>query len=118
MRLLLLDYQGSLMKKMGAEPDNESLRLMEFTNELLAAFSAAPSLEISNHGTLFEPLSQRELTILRLIASGRTNQEIADLLVIAVSTVKSHINHLYGKLGADRRTQAIAIARELGLLAE
>lgn len=117
-RLLLLDYQGSLMKKMGAEPDNESLRLMEFTNELLAAFSAAPSLEISNHGTLFEPLSQRELTILRLIASGRTNQEIADLLVIAVSTVKSHINHLYGKLGADRRTQAIAIARELGLLAE
>jgi LuxR family maltose regulon positive regulatory protein len=67
---------------------------------------------------MLEPLSERELEILRLIALGKTNKEIADTLVIAVSTVKSHINNLYGKLGTNRRTQAIAIARDLGLLSE
>ena len=55
---------------------------------------------------------------MRLIAEGYTNQEIAETLVIAVSTVKSHINHLYGKLGIQRRTQAVAMARGLGLLAD
>jgi LuxR family maltose regulon positive regulatory protein len=65
-----------------------------------------------------EPLSERELDILRLIATGRSNQEIAEILVIALSTVKSHINNLYSKLGTNRRTEAIAIARELGLLPE
>jgi LuxR family maltose regulon positive regulatory protein len=65
-----------------------------------------------------EPLSERELDILRLIAAGRSNQEIAEKLVIALSTVKSHINNLYGKLGTNRRTEAIAIAREMGLLSE
>jgi LuxR family maltose regulon positive regulatory protein len=67
---------------------------------------------------ILEPLSERELDILRLIATGRSNKEIAEILVIAVSTVKSHINNLYGKLGAQRRTQAIAIARDMGLFSE
>jgi ATP/maltotriose-dependent transcriptional regulator MalT len=58
------------------------------------------------------------LEILRLIDAGRSNQEIAEILVIAVSTVKSHINNLYGKLGTNRRTEAIAIARQRGLLSE
>jgi LuxR family transcriptional regulator, maltose regulon positive regulatory protein len=54
--------------------------------------------------------------VLRLIAAGRSNREIADELVIALSTVKTHINNLYGKLGIHSRTQALSRARELGLL--
>ncbi len=65
---------------------------------------------------LLEPLSDRELEILRLIETGATNREIADKLYIAVSTVKTHINNLYGKLGVSNRVQALARARELSLL--
>jgi len=65
---------------------------------------------------LVEPLSERELEVLRLVADGLTNQDIADRLFIAVSTVKSHTNSIYGKLGVRNRTQAIALARESGLL--
>jgi LuxR family maltose regulon positive regulatory protein len=63
-----------------------------------------------------EPLSGRELEVLRLMARGATNQEIAEQLVITVGTVKSHINHILGKLNAHNRTEAVARARELGLL--
>jgi LuxR family maltose regulon positive regulatory protein len=65
---------------------------------------------------LVEPLTQREIEVLHLIAAGLSNQEIAQELVIALSTVKSHINHMYGKLGVKSRTQAVARAQELGLL--
>lgn len=65
---------------------------------------------------LEEPLSERELEVLALLASGRTNAEIASELVVAVGTVKSHIHNIYGKLGARNRTEALARARELNLL--
>jgi LuxR family maltose regulon positive regulatory protein len=65
---------------------------------------------------LIEPLSERELEVLRRVAAGYSNQEIAQELVIAVSTVKKHINNIYGKLEVGSRTQAVARARELGLL--
>jgi len=63
-----------------------------------------------------EPLSARELEILRLIAAGSSNQEIADRLVVALSTVKKHVNNLYGKLDVQSRTQALVRAQELDLL--
>jgi len=63
-----------------------------------------------------ESLSERELEVLHLIAQGATNQEIADRLVITVGTVKSHINHILGKLSAHNRTEAVALAREFGLI--
>ncbi|MGD8398902.1 MAG: response regulator transcription factor, partial [Anaerolineae bacterium] len=66
--------------------------------------------------SLIEPLSKRELEVLRLIAAGLTNRQIADEMVIAVSTVKSHTHSIYGKLGVKNRTQAIAQARALDLL--
>jgi len=118
MRLLLLDYQSMLKKKISNKTDSESLRLLTYTDKLLAAFPQTIPVGKVNHKTLPEPLSERELDILRLIATGRSNQEIAEILVIGVSTVKSHINNMYGKLGTNRRTEAIAIARELGLLSE
>jgi predicted ATPase/DNA-binding CsgD family transcriptional regulator len=65
---------------------------------------------------LIDPLSERELEILRLIAEGLTNQEIADRLVLTVGTVKTHNYHIFGKLDVKNRGQAIRRARELNLL--
>lgn len=65
---------------------------------------------------LIEPLSSREMGVIRLIDAGRTNSQIALDLSIAASTVKTHINNIYGKLSVKTRQQAIRRARELGLL--
>jgi LuxR family maltose regulon positive regulatory protein len=65
---------------------------------------------------LVEPLSDRELEALGLLAAGRTNREIAEELVVALDTVKKHVSHVLDKLGAANRTQAVARARELRLL--
>jgi LuxR family transcriptional regulator, maltose regulon positive regulatory protein len=63
-----------------------------------------------------EPLSGRELQVLGLLAAGRSNQQIADELVVVLDTVKKHVGHILDKLGAANRTQAVARARALGLL--
>ena len=63
-----------------------------------------------------EDLSERELEVLALLASGRTNSEIADDLFVAVGTVKSHVNNIYNKLEVRNRAEAVTRARELGLL--
>ncbi|NLG99171.1 MAG: winged helix-turn-helix transcriptional regulator [Chloroflexi bacterium] len=63
-----------------------------------------------------EPLTDRELEILRLIAQGLTNRQIADRLYISTGTVKVHTNNIYSKLGVNSRTSAVARARLLGLL--
>jgi LuxR family maltose regulon positive regulatory protein len=65
---------------------------------------------------LVEPLSERELEVLQLIAIGKKNQEIADDLVISLNTVRYHTKNLYGKLGVNKRTQAVAKAQKLGLI--
>jgi ATP/maltotriose-dependent transcriptional regulator MalT len=70
----------------------------------------SPAVDRSD-GTLEAPLTSRELAILRLLATGRSNQKIADQLIIAVSTVKWHLRLIYNKLGAANRTEAAARAR-------
>jgi LuxR family maltose regulon positive regulatory protein len=65
---------------------------------------------------LIEPLTERELEVLRLLAAGRRNRDIAQDLVVTQETVKKHLSHIFDKLGATNRTQAVARARELGLL--
>lgn len=79
------------------------------------AAGAPPAQPGSNSGML-EPLSEREGEVLRLVAAGASNREIADRLVISIATVKRHITNIHGKLQVTSRTQAIARAREHGLL--
>ncbi len=98
----------------------------QYISKLLAAFGdaaeAAPSSTVLRPSSslvnqpLVDPLTQRELEVLCLIADGLSNREIAQELVVAVSTVKSHINHIYGKLDAKSRIQAVTKAQALGLL--
>lgn len=65
---------------------------------------------------LIEPLTHRELDVLRLLAAGRSNAGMARALVVEQSTIKTHLVHLYGKLGVHSRTQAVARAHALRLL--
>jgi len=90
-----------------------------YVRRLLAAFPDAVPRASSVQSTsadLAEPLTPRELEVLRLVAAGLTNQEIADQLVVTLSTVKRHIANAYGKLGVGHRTEAIVRAAALHLL--
>jgi LuxR family maltose regulon positive regulatory protein len=87
-----------------------------YVARLLAACRLAAPETSPAATALVEPLTGREMEVLRLIAGGLSNREIADELVVAVSTVKSHVNHLYGKLGVKNRVEAVAQARALNLL--
>jgi LuxR family transcriptional regulator, maltose regulon positive regulatory protein len=64
-----------------------------------------------------EPLSERELEILHHLSKGLSNQTIADKLYVSLAAVKWHARNIYGKLNVNNRTQAVARARELGILA-
>jgi LuxR family maltose regulon positive regulatory protein len=88
----------------------------DYVARLLAALGEEAELTSPAMESLVEPLTERELEVLRLIVAGLSNPEIAEELFIAVSTVKSHVNHIYGKLGVESRTQALVKAQDLGLL--
>jgi LuxR family maltose regulon positive regulatory protein len=75
-----------------------------------------PSKSQTLKSELVEPLSERELEVLQLIAEGLTNPEIAARLYLSPNTVKVHAHNIYGKLGVNNRTQAGARARALGIL--
>jgi LuxR family maltose regulon positive regulatory protein len=65
---------------------------------------------------LVEQLTSRELEVLTMLAEGKSNQAIARQLVVTLDTIKKHVSHVLGKLGAANRTEAVARARELGLI--
>ncbi len=116
MRLLILDFRLWIER----QARSDSKKLHEYTDMLLTAFpQATMALEskISNlKSTLVEPLSQRELGILRLIAQGLSNREISERLFLALDTVKGHNRRIFDKLQVSSRTEAVARAHELGLL--
>jgi LuxR family transcriptional regulator, maltose regulon positive regulatory protein len=78
--------------------------------------STAVPAPVQNKENLVEPLSEREMEVLRLLAEGRSNREIAAELTLALGTVKKHINTIFGKLGVSNRTEAALKARQGGLL--
>lgn len=120
--------EGALMAKLLSEAGIQGI-MPEYVGKLLAAFdvneqkftvkpvepyqNSVPTLMAQ---PLIEPLSQREIDVLQLIAQGLSNDEISKRLFLALSTVKGHNRNIFGKLGVQRRTEAIVRARELGLL--
>ena len=94
-----------------------------YARRLLAAFQAGtapqdgPAIPIFEAAQpLIEPLSERELQVLSLLAEGQTRHEIAQVLYVSVNTIKAHLKGIYGKLSVHNRREAVAKARELGLL--
>jgi LuxR family maltose regulon positive regulatory protein len=85
-----------------------------YVNELLEAFGPASEPALLSLQLLFEPLSSREIEVLKLIEAGLSNQEIGSKLFISMGTVKRHISNIYSKLDVKNRTQAIARGKELG----
>jgi len=93
-------------------------RLRAYVGGLLSRFGTVVPVEPSQPtgNMLIEPLTERELDVLRLVAQGLSNREIGDRLFLALSTVKGHTRLIFDKLQVQRRTEAVARARELGLL--
>jgi LuxR family transcriptional regulator, maltose regulon positive regulatory protein len=134
MQLLLADYRSRLERR----PESVEIRAMlAHIDKLLvclraisATTAAAPQAETApSHSEssskrrspfavpeLVEPLSEREVEVLRLMADGLTYQEAADQLMVSLNTIRFHVKGIYGKLGVDRRAAAIDRARGLGLI--
>jgi LuxR family maltose regulon positive regulatory protein len=110
----LRDYALHLLSQFEAEPHG-----IKAAQEK-ASPTGAPSLgspsSLDSEQALVEPLSQRELEVLHLIALGGTNQEIARQLIVSTGTVKAHTASIYRKLDVANRTEAVARARQLGIL--
>ena len=90
----------------------------EYIQNVLAAFPVEQSSKKLSEveGEWIEPLSEREIEVLQLIAEGMTNQEVGSLLFLSLNTVKVHTRNIYSKLNVSNRTQAVTKARALGLL--
>jgi LuxR family transcriptional regulator, maltose regulon positive regulatory protein len=90
-------------------------RLRRYIDQVLQAFSSADGADLPASGVP-SLLSERERTILQLLADGRSIYEIASLLIISVHTARTHVKHIYAKLEAHNRVQALEYARALQLL--
>jgi LuxR family maltose regulon positive regulatory protein len=97
-------YVGALLTAFGRSSGSPAPRT---ETELLQAVQPLP-----------DPLSEREMEVLRLVAAGNSNREISAQLFVSVDTVKKHLTHIFVKLGVSSRTQALARARELGLISQ
>jgi DNA-binding NarL/FixJ family response regulator len=116
--LLKASPSGKLLEAIRLTARGESFIEPSITVKLLAHFSRLAKQEVqrATPPPLAEPLSARELEVLRQLAEGRSNKEIASELSIAEGTVKNHMTNVLGKLGVLDRTQAALRARELGLV--
>ncbi len=127
MRRLLDDCRLSLASQ---PPTADSQRLIAYVEKLLASYPSLaavvessivnPQSSIQNPQSKIEnpiePLTERELEVLRLVAGGLTYAEVARRLVVSLNTVRYHVKSVYGKLGVNRRVDAVERARELGLI--
>lgn len=99
-------------QKKGDQPHGFS---RDYVERLLLAMKN-PTNEPTVGSGLVEEFSDRELEVMRLVAAGLSNQEIADKLFVAITTVKWHVTNIFGKLAVRNRTQAVAKAKQIGLL--
>lgn len=106
---------GLPMARLLQEADRRGA-LSAFGQGILANLQDQYATDPLHPSQLPEPLSDREVQVLELVAAGLTNQETADRLVISSGTVKKHLSNIYGKLGVSGRTRAAATARQLGLI--
>jgi DNA-binding NarL/FixJ family response regulator len=116
---------GFLLKDVSSEKLFEAIRAADrgeyflqpsITAKVMAEFSRLSRIAPSSTETIAEPLSSRELEILRWVATGASNREIAETLVIAEGTVKNHLTNILGKLNVKDRMQAVLKAKEYGLI--
>jgi len=110
---LFVDEGPPIVQLLSAATD--SGKMPDYIEKLLAACETS-ELQSADRSILLAPLSRRELEILRLIAQGLSNQEMSERLFLALDTVKGHNRKIFSKLQVQRRTEAVARARELGLL--
>jgi LuxR family maltose regulon positive regulatory protein len=114
---------GLPLRRLIQEATNSGMA-SDYINQLLSAFPETAQVEIPSarpdrplgDGLPVEPLTERELSMLRLMAAGLSNREIAGELFLSVNTIKVYASRIYGKLGAHRRGEAVARAQELGLI--
>lgn len=116
---------GYLLKDVSSEKLFEAIRAAakgeyflqpSITAKVMAEFSRLSRSAPPREEMLAEPLSPRELEILRLVSTGASNRDIAESLVIAEGTVKNHLTNILGKLNVKDRMQAVLKAREYGLI--
>ena len=108
-RVMYLAEHGHLLQRPTAHGN-----LLAEILDLLAGTNGSSSRDGAE--SLREPLTESEMRVLRYLLTDLSKQEIANELYVSVNTVKTHVKHVYAKLGARTRRQAIARARELGLL--
>jgi LuxR family maltose regulon positive regulatory protein len=116
---MILDEGSSMMQLLGEAAAREIMP--DYTDKLLTAFESEKRKSVDKPDLppaqpLIDPLSQRELEILKLIAQGLSNREIGERLFLALDTVKGHNRKIFDKLQVQSRTEAAARAHELGLL--
>ncbi len=116
---------GYLLKDVSSEKLFEAIRAAyrgeyflqpSITAKVMAEFSRLSRSSKNKESTLVDPLSVREFEILKMVAEGDSNKEIADALFIAEGTVKNHITSILSKLGVKDRSQAVLKAKELGMI--
>ena len=120
--------EGRPMKELLSAVVRRETAVAPYAAQLLTHFDALSAVPVelvgeetavspNSGGWLADPLSERELEVLRLVAEGLSNREVGERLVISIYTVKKHMENIHSKLSVNNRTQAVARARELGLLA-
>ncbi|MGE5225095.1 MAG: LuxR C-terminal-related transcriptional regulator [Omnitrophica WOR_2 bacterium] len=122
MQALLADFRSWIGNQPRQVAKDHQKTLLNYVDLLLNAFRSSPTSHFSIpmlhslQTSLPEPLSERELIVLRLMAAGLSNRDIAEQDVVSINTVKTQVKSIFGKLGVHNRKDAVTTARELGLL--